>query len=294
MGGGALRVVALVGCLVLAGCGGFAVTDRDDGSPTLTPVPVPETGIGPDGNRLVAPGVSTSGVFDASVLASAHESTLDASRYRLARTQTVRYANASNASGTPPLNAISWRVAAEPGPEAYRFTKVEEARRVWVVSESYARIDIWYRGSVVRNRFVDAGRQERFWGSDRATSGGPVRDPTSHQTAASDLAAVELEAVGNETIDGTVLTRFRGSRLLSPDRLDVPPLVEDPRNVSMTATVDEDGVLRRYSVRYDATFTREGRLLRVERVYRVTDLGDARVTRPEWVAAANESVGGGR
>jgi hypothetical protein len=259
-------------------------------SPTVTPVPVPETGLGPDGGRLVAPGVSTAGVFDAGTLASAHESALDAVRYRLVRTQTVRLANASEANESATLNAITRQVTATPGPDAYAFSKVESARRAWYVSEPYSRVDVWYRGDIVRNRFVDADRTERFWGTDRAQPGGPIRNPTSRNVAADDLAAVDLRVVAEETVDGVTVTHLRGRGLTDVDRLALPPLVADPRNVSLVARVDESGVVRSYTLTFDATFSGDGRTLRVRREHRVSSLGEATVERPDWLPAANESV----
>jgi hypothetical protein len=283
--------------VVLAGCGAMGDQARSR-SPTITPVPVPETGLGPDGGRLVAPGVSTAGVFDDRALASAHERSLEATGYRLVRTVRVQYADTNgsgvNGSGigpaTDPLNRIRWSVTATPGPDAYAFTKLETARRAWVVSEPYSRIDVWYRGDVVRNRFVDADRQERLWGTNLARRGGPISDPTSHEDAVDDLAAVELRAAGNAS--GGTVTRFRGSELTDPARLGIPPLASDPRNVSLVAEVDESGVIRNYTLTFDATFSRDGRRLRVQREHRVTDLDQATVPTPAWVPAANESVVG--
>lgn len=106
-----------------------------------------------------------------------------------------------------------------------------------------------------------------------------------------DLAAVDLRVVGNATVDGTAVYRLRGSRLADPGELAVPPLLSDPRNVSMVARVDERGVLRAYTLTFDATFG-EGRV-RVRRTYRVEVGGDPTVEKPGWLTKANVTVGGG-
>jgi hypothetical protein len=119
-----------------------------------------------------------------------------------------------------------------------------------------------------------------------------LRDPTSRRDAVADLRAVELRVTGTTVENGTRLTRLRGSRVTDPETLGVPPLATDPRNLTLSVTVDGDGVVRAYALVFDATLQGDGARLRVRREHRVLDVGETTVRPPDWVATANESVGG--
>lgn len=162
-GTGLLLVAAAA--VLLAGCGASVTGgDRQRGStPTLTPVPVPaETG--PAGGRLLAPGLSTEGVFDADELASAHRTALDERGFTVVRNRTLSRPNASAGSGT--LNGVGVRATVEPGATAYRFGRAERSGRSWPLAGRYALLDVWYSDPVVRYRYLSAGRVDRYWGQD--------------------------------------------------------------------------------------------------------------------------------
>lgn len=276
--------------VLLAGCGASVTgEDRQAGStPTLTPVPVPaETG--PAGGRLLAPGLSTEGVFDADELASAHRTALDERGFTLVRNRTVSRSNAS--AGSETLNGVGVRATVAPGATAYRFGRVERSSLSWPLAGRYALIGVWYSEPVVRNRFVNADRVDRYWGQDRAAPGGPIRDPSRSESVRADLAAVDLRVVGNTTVDGTAVYRLRGSRLSDPGELAVPPLLSDPRNASMVARVDERGVVRSYALTFDATFGEDR--VRIRRTHRVEAGGNRAVEKPGWLSEANATVGDG-
>ena len=277
-----LAVAVLVsGCgAVDPGSGGDATTTT-----TLTPAPVPEER-GPDGGRLLAPGLSTRGVFDADALVDAHRTALSGSGFVLERNRSVARPDAPAAVRT--LNTVGVRATVAPEASTYRFTRVERSSREWPIAGTYALIDVWYSEPVVRNRFVNDGRVERYWGQDRATSGGPVRDPARSESVRSDLAAVDLRVVGNTSVNGTTVYRLRGSRIGAPAELVFPPLLSEPRNASMVARVDERGVVRAYALAFDATFG--GDRIRVRRTHRL-GVGNATVGKPGWLSEANASVG---
>ncbi len=276
----------LVAVVVLAGCGAVD-TASGPGQPTttLTPAPVPEER-GPDGGRLIAPGLSTRGVFDADALVEGHRTTLTERGFALTRNRTVVRPN--DTASRRPLNTVGVRIVVAPGADSYHLTRVERSVREWPFVDTYALIGVWYSEPVVRNRFVDEGRVARYWGQNQAASDGPVRDLTQVRSARPDLEAVDLRVVGNRTVDGVRVFRLRGERFEDPDELVTPPLLSDPRNVSMTVRIDERGVVRSYSLSFEATFG--GGPVRVRRTYRITDVGTTTVDRPAWVTRANESV----
>lgn len=279
-------VLLLVAAVLLAGCGAVDTASGPAVSTaTLTPAPVPEER-GPDGGRLLAPGLSTSGVFDVDALVESHRTTLTERGFVLTRNRTVVRPN--DAASRRPLNTVGVRIVVGPGADSYHLTRIERSVREWPFVDTYALIGVWYSEPVVRNRFVDEGRVARYWGQNRAAADGPIRDLTQIRSVRSDLEAVDLRAVGNRTAEGIRVYRLRGTRFENPDELDVPPLFSTPENVSMVARIDERGVVRSYVLSFDATFG--GDPVRVRRTYRITDVGNVTVDRPEWVARANESV----
>jgi len=72
--------------------------------------------------------------------------------------------------------------------------------------------------------------------------------------------------------------------------LDVPFVLDRPRNATLRAVVSETGVVRSYDLRYDARH-RESHV-RVRTSYAVSALGTATLPRPAWLSTANESVVG--
>ena len=245
-----------------------------------------------DGATLLAPGLSTNGVFDPEALATAHRDRLATTTYHLVRNRTVRYANASRAADrtVESLDFVHEDAVVAPDSTAYTFTKLETSRRAWTAAAPYSRIDIWFREPVVRNRFVDGDGTARYWGFDNERSGGPLRDPSSHELIAADLAAVDTRVTTQETVDGVTRYRVRGSSFDDTENLSVPPLASDPRNATFLATVDARGLVVSYTLAYDATFTADGSKLRVRHVHRLRDVGDVTMDRPSWLPAANESV----
>jgi hypothetical protein len=287
--GGLLLVVC---CLLVAGCSG--PTDRPGptpDTPTLTPADVPEAA-DLEGGRLLAPGLSTDGVFDPGALARAHRDRLSTTSYRVVRNRTVRYANESLAAPTDrqSLDFVHEEAVVATDVTAYRFTKLETSGQAWVAAEPYSRVDVWYDAPLVRNRLVDTGGTERFWGFDDEPAGGPLAGPSAHRLVRADLSAVKVRVVDREAVGDRTVYRLRGSRLVDAENLSVPPLGTDPRNVSFTASVDSRGVVRSYTLAYDATFTVDGSTLRVRQTHRLTAVGEATVGRPDWLSTANESV----
>lgn len=283
----------LVVAVVLAGCGavdsGGGTADR--AATTLTPAPIPEE-TGPAGGRLLAPGLSARGIFDADVLVEGHRKTLTERGFVLTRNRTVFR---PNGTGEPrALNTMRRRIVVGPGAESYHFTRIERSAREWPVADTYTLIGVWYREPVVRNRFADESRVEHYWGGNETESGRPVFDPTQAGGVRRDLVAVDLRVVGNGTASedggagGVPVYRLEGSRFEEPAELVFPALLSNPHDVSMVARIDERGVVRSYTLTFDATF--DGGPVRVRRTHRVAAIGETTVDRPGWLSKANESV----
>lgn len=274
--------------VLLAGCGSVAPGGRPGGpgsTPTLSPVPVPaETG--PAGEPLYGPGLSAQGVFDAATLAGAHRTELTERGFVLSRNRTVYRPNATGERRT--LNSVEVRAVVEPGGRSYRFTRTERSVPEWPIAEGYTSIGVWYSEPLVRNRFVNDDRVERYWGQDRAATGGPIRDPALSEDVGRDLRALDLRVVGNTSTGGTSVYRLEGIRVDSPGALAFPPVISEPRNVSMVARVDDRGVVRSYTLGFDASLN--GEPVRFRRAYRVSSVGNATVERPGWLWLANASV----
>lgn len=275
------RSAAAVACaalLVLAGCG--AVTSGDGGTPTttLTPVEVPDDAIGD-----LAPGIGERRVTDRETVASVHRSVLTASSYRLDYRQVVEGPN-----GT--LSTIQWNATAVPERRAYTVSRSQRSARLYVGTGPDARIDLWFHDGVVRNRFIPADRQPRYWGYDEAVGAGRLRAPTRTAETVATLAAFEYRIVDRRTVDGTRLYTLRSTGLADPSLLDVPFVLDRPRNATLRAVVSETGVVRSYDLRYDARH-RESHV-RVRTSYAVSGVGTTTLPRPAWLTTANESVTG--
>lgn len=274
------RALALAVLLALAGCGGSVPDGGATDAATLTPAAVPSAG--PETLARV-PGYGATRLAAPAAASRAHRRTLDATSYHMERVREVTGPN-----GT--LNAVSLSATVAADRDAYRFTRIERSAPAWVVSEPYARIDIWYRNTSVRNRFLNADRTARYWGTNVSRRGGPVTDPTGATAVIAALGAVAYE-VENATRTGDhTVYRVAGDEHTGRGLGPVPPPLSAPRNLSVTARVRDDGAVLAYDLRYEATF--ENRTVTVREVHRVTRLGTATVEQPAWLARANESVVG--
>lgn len=176
----------------------------------------------------------------------------------------------------------------EPGATSYRFSRVERSAEEWPIADPYTLFVVWYGGDLVRYRFDDDDRDARHWGRDRVAPGGTMLDPTDSEDVGRDLSAVDLRVVGNRSVNGTRVYRLRGSGFDESTELVFQPLLSAPRNATMVASIDNRGIVRSYTLTYDATFADDR--VRVRSTHRVTRLGTATVGRPGWLPAANRSV----
>lgn len=269
--------IALALLTLFAGCNAPPPSEPGGDRPTLTPVSVPEST--PESVAQV-PGMRSRQVSDERALVAAHRSGLNATSYRL-----VSERHITGPNGT--LNRVRTTATVAASRDAYRVTRIEQSDAAWYTAASFARIDIWYRAPVVRNRFLDGDGIARYWGSDNTQQGGPVRNPTRAGFVADALVSVRYRVVNVSRTGGVNRYRLVAARGVS-EPASAPALLVDVRNVSLIATVRDDGVVLGYELQYDATFTDQNVSV-IER-YGVDQLGTATVEQPDWLSEANETV----
>ncbi|WP_436925125.1 hypothetical protein [Halosimplex amylolyticum] len=253
------RTVALAVLLSLAGCGGLGGSDSADGG-TVTPAPVPTDG------AQYPPGIGKDGVA-ADVVAETHERRMNETNYTFVSRQRVAGPN-----GTMWVTNRTRRIANDEGAYAGRIDhRVEE----FPLGRFAAPIEYWGNESVYASRRILSERTQ-FHGWSRTDQ---TDDLTSLPLIERTLAATELSVVDRP--DGV---RLVGRSLREPDRLPSPPYLTDPRNVSLTVRVTDEGMITRWRLAYDATLT--NRTVRVTREARLTAIGSTTVRRPDWVDRA--------
>lgn len=271
-----VTAAAFAWLLVLAGCSG-AVTGSDrEPTATLTPVPVPDHPAGE-----LAPGIGEHRVTDREVATTVHRTVLTGTSYRVTHDRTVEGPN-----GT--LHRLRWRATVVPDRPAYAINRSERSALAYLGGGPDASIAVWYSDGRVRNRFVPADGQPRYWGYDDDDD--RPRSWTRAERAVSTLAAFEYRVADERTVDGTRRYVVRGTRLVRPGLLDVPAVLATPRDATLDAVVTEAGVVRSYELRYRTRY--RDRAVTVRSTYAVSAVGTATLPRPSWLPAANESVTG--
>jgi len=276
---------AVVVAALVAGCGALA---GGESTATVTPAPVPTE------NTAFPPGVSPERVSSAT-LVSAHQRTLSTTNYTLRSHQRVVGPN-----GT--VQEINRTRVVAAGGETFvgRFERT-------VVGSPLARegltLEYWSNGSAHATREAGHDAQPTYGWSRGAD---PSVDVDFSMVLARTFDAIDVRVV-DRSADGVILT---GSRLLHPDRLPnqaalskppkldpeinpdsfrrVPrqPYLSQPRNVSLTSTVTDDGVVVRWRLAYDATVNDQS--VRVVWQVAFIDVGTTAVVRPEWVDTARQ------
>jgi hypothetical protein len=269
--------LALAGLLLLAGCGGFAGGGRS--TDTVSPAPVPTDTPTASGSHW-PPGTGPEGVTDPIELANAHyEALLDRS-YTTTRTAVTREADGRLVSRT--------RFHGRFGPDRTRFRFVYTAEGESPVFETTpGRLELYadetrlLRSLTVRNETS----RERLPPGSFSQRAGPFNERPGRafglrspdREAYLLLSAVEGAVV---PVAGDGAYRVRAAGIDQPVALETLERVEDPTNVSLTATLDANGLLRAYRLSYEAT--RDGQRLRVERTVSYSAVGNTTVERPAW------------
>ncbi|MEF8842744.1 MAG: hypothetical protein V5A62_14160 [Haloarculaceae archaeon] len=264
-------IVALV---LLAGCGS-TVAPAPDGTPTgtVTPAPVPRETPTPRGPPVLAPGLSEEGVFDPVRLADAHAATLSNTSFTAVREERRRYENGSFRSAYRSVV----RVAARGDRFRYELnqTDVREGAR------HEQRLARYSDGSVVYVATTRGGRTTYsvVGGTDAPADPSTVLpgNATARFGVLRLFGSLRFDPVDRRTVDGRTVYRLtveNGSQTLG-----------GLRDVTMNATVREDGIVTAYRLAYDVSDVR----VTVDVEFR--RIGDTRVTSPAWLPAARDATG---
>jgi hypothetical protein len=278
----ALAVLLLV---VLAGCSGLAADRPPEPTATVTPVPVPDDGADAPSVSLLAPGLTRDGVVDPLALANAHAAVVGNRSHVLYARWTVRAAN-----GTVRGEVVQ-RTAVEPG-GAFR-ANVSVRGRTGIVADRPTTAVFWSDGEELVERARANGTTRYLYIPADEYSGGngfynSLRRPKPWRDIYALFASIETRVASTQAGpggDGTVYL-LEGTRLADPTLFAAATDTTDPRNVTFTAAVDDDGLVRGQRLTYTATAG--GETVEVTRVVRYSRFGEVRVERPEWYQRAKE------
>ena len=234
------RLLAVALAVVLAGCSGAVPSSSTEEVETLTPAPVPEDVDSESG----VPGIED-GRVDGAILGAAHADSLDGAHTR------VLHFHISAGEGvyldfreTRTVGAVneSLRTRSYEGPGTAQFVP-DEADATTARSERYARGD-----AVGQRRTVD-GRTEQIRDSGPAPPASPVPELDDASLVAGIL---ENASTSGRTPGGDV--RLVGDAVAPAV---VPEYLENPRRVTVRATVQADGHVPHVTVRYLASLEGE-------------------------------------
>jgi hypothetical protein len=270
-----VAAAAIAVLVLLAGCGSVAPSGGETPTRTVTAVPIPQDTPTPRGPPVLAPGLSTEGVFDAARLADAHERTLSRTSFTAVREERRRYTNGSFRS--------RYRSVVRMSAEGDRFRYALNQTDVRDGQRRPQRLARYADGSVVYSATTRGGE------TTYSVLGGPA-DPTAPSVVFPDNAtarfgvarlfgAMRFEVIDRRTVDGREVYDVgvaEGSRA-----------VGGLRNVSMNATVREDGVVVAYRLAYDVSDIR----VIVDVDFR--RIGGTEVAPPGWLPAARNATGVG-
>lgn len=262
------RALAVVGLLLVAGCGG---TTAPGGGSTPTPTLTPAPPLSAD----PPPGLSATGVTNTTALAAAHAAALGnrsftlRSRYRVVDDEGVLYRE----------NATR-RVAADR--RVVRTRHVEWSDRSPVRSAA-ARFDLYHANGTTFTRALDGGASY-----DR------VREPAALDDLRQERRLRELYVAGRHwTVEETRVAGERGYSLVTTDvaltALRPSPFVRSPRDVRLRVRLTAAGRLVGWRLTYVVAF--EDGPAQATRTARLSGVGETSVAEPAWLdAARNETA----
>lgn len=259
--------VALLACVVLAGCSGVTGVDRPD--ETVTPAPVGTPPPTPAEMETLPPGVTGNGVENAGALVAAHRAALGNQSHTW-RDRYVR--NGSNPDGGDDLD-VYHRLRVENG-TTYRYAT--NHRTIWRDGRQrhlgnyteYADPS----GEYLRYERLDSETQFR---RSRPTTNGSA-DKGRAASAIGRFLDVQSGSVAVTRVDGERYYRVRGE---TPTFVVAQPI----HNYTATALIRPDGFVRSLAVSYQ--LGRPGQLQSIRYRFEYDGVGTTTVDRPSWVSA---------
>jgi hypothetical protein len=242
----ALRVAAVVLCLVLAGCGALGGTPQSTATERVTPAPVPEATPSVEGRELV-PGLRSGGLTSADELASAHRAAVANRSYTLRG----------------------------------RWTGESRARETLLVVESEYRYR--YQSESSDGRYEDQSFVEDATRYTRQRRPLGVRYSTGESVSASAqsdyLTGGAIEQYLTDRSGRVSVVDTTGGRRYELVTEAVPPEINDVVDYRVEAMIHPDGFVSRFDVSYrdPSTNTTVGYTFTYSRV------GGTTVERPDWV-----------
>jgi hypothetical protein len=278
--GVAIAVVAI--CLLSAGCAGL-FGDDTAAQETVTPAPVP-TAEATTSPEQRAPGVVGDRVVNATALGRAHVGQLSNTSYRVRHTRTVR-----NDSGR--YKRVQTRASISAGYRSYTATRTVTGPGV-TAREVHT---TWRNGRALKWTTVNGSTTAEVVADSRGI-GGPPRppraalffEPTFNGRLIALLSVTNVTAIqpGDSVIKqlyGVSLYRIKGTGA-TDDSAVATHSVDRVTNVSLSATVTPNGVVRSYALQYTTVNGTETR--RVTESLRYRDLGTTEVAFDTWHGSA--------
>ena len=264
-----VAIAAVCLCLLSAGCAGL-FGDGSAARETVTPAPVP-TADAPTSPEQRAPGVVGDRVVNATALGRAHVAQLSNTSYRVQHTKTVM-----NGSGLH--RRVRTRASISAGYRSYTATRTITGQGV-TAREIHS---TWRDGRALRRTTVNGSTSADVVADSRGI-GGPPRppraalffEPTFNGRLIALLSATNITSIrpGDEVIKqlyGVPLYRIKGTGSADDSAVATRP-VDRVTNVSLSATVTPNGVVRSYALQY--TVINGTDTHRVTEILRYSDLG---------------------
>ena len=266
--------VVLAAVVLLAGCGSVATPDGEvTPTRTITAVPLPQETPTPRGPPVLAPGLSAEGVFDAAELADAHAATLSATSFTAVREERRQRADGSLVSSY--RSVVRMSAAGDRFRYGLNQTDVRDGR---FRNQSLAR---YADGTRVYAATTRGGETTYSVLGDPGEPTDPSAVFRENATARVGVVrlfgALRLDVTDRRTVDGRTVYRVtveNGSQRLGT-----------LRDVSLNATVREDGLVTAYRLSYAIGS------LRVAVAVDFRDVGATEVTPPGWLPAARNATG---
>jgi hypothetical protein len=266
--------VVLAAVVLLAGCGSVATPDGEvTPTRTITAVPLPQETPTPRGPPVLAPGLSAEGVFDAAELADAHAATLSATSFTAVREERRQRADGSLVSSY--RSVVRMSAAGDRFRYGLNQTDVRDGR---FRNQSLAR---YADGTRVYAATTRGGETTYSVLGDPGEPTDPSAVFRENATARVGVVrlfgALRLDVTDRLTVDGRTVYRVtveNGSQRLGT-----------LRDVSLNATVREDGLVTAYRLSYAIGS------LRVAVAVDFRDVGATEITPPGWLPAARNATG---